>query len=49
MAVTKKSLIDNSPSTKNTPTKTPKASVAGPLAPSKMKTASNGGGGGRSG
>jgi len=48
MAVTKKSLIDNSPSTKTTPTKAPKADVASPLAPSKMKTAQSGGGvGGR--
>jgi len=38
MAVTKKSLIDNSPSAKTPKTKSEKPSPATPVAPSKMKT-----------
>jgi len=39
MAVTKKSLIDNTNSAKTTPTKAPKADATSPLTPAKMKTA----------
>jgi hypothetical protein len=38
MAVTKKSLIDNTSSAKTTPSKATKTSAAAPISQSKMKT-----------